>query len=116
VNTDVEVANRALELNFRNCRRREGELRIDDLNLRRRCADERERQDVLSRVAAHQMSRWVIRMVPCRVVLVGGQPVVVLGVVVIVVGVRVQRRRQTGRRNQRRDEQQRQDAAHTVSL
>jgi hypothetical protein len=44
------------------------------------------------------------------------QPVVVLRVIVIVVDVRVQQRRQTGRRNQRWDEQQRQHAVHTLSL
>ena len=62
------------------------------------------------------MSHPVVRTARCRVVLVSREPVVVLRVIVIVVGVRVQQRRQTGRRNQRRDEQQRQDAVHRLSL
>jgi len=116
VSTDVSVASGALEPNFRNGRGRQHELRVDEVNLRRRCGDEREGQDVLSRGAALQLSRSVIRLAPRGLVRVGGQPVVVLGVVVIAVGVRVQPRRQAGGRSQRKDEQQRQDAAHPLSV
>jgi hypothetical protein len=47
---------------------------------------------------------------------VGRKPVVVLRMIVIVIGVRVERGRHTGRSNQGRDEQQRQDAVHGISL
>ena len=62
------------------------------------------------------MSDTVAWMARCRVVLMRGKAVVVLRVIVIAVGVRVQQRRQTDRRNQRRDEQQREDAVHMPSL
>jgi hypothetical protein len=78
--------------------------------------DERERYRVLSRIAALQVGSSVVRMRRLRVVLVGGKPVVVLRMIVIVVDVRVQQRRHAGRRNQRRGKQQRQHAMHTLSL
>ena len=116
MNTDIRLLNAAFDLHSRARRRREGEFHVNGVHLWRRGAPEREGHDVLCRIAALEMSRSAIRMARCGVVLVSGQPVVVLGVVVIVVGVRVQQRRHTRRRNQRRDEQQRQGAVHTVSV
>jgi len=116
VNTNIHVSNAVLEDHLRGGCCGEGELRITGVHLWRRGTHERERHDVLCRVAALQMCRSVIRMARFGVVLVDGQPVVVLGVVVIVVGVRVQQRRHTRRHHQRRDEQQRQGAVHTVSV
>jgi hypothetical protein len=43
-----------------------------------------------------------------------GKPVVVLRMIVIPIGVGVQRKRHARRRDQRRDEQQRQDAVHNA--
>jgi hypothetical protein len=105
VNTNIRVSNAALDLHYRARRCGKGELRVNGVHLWRRGAHEREGHDVLCRIAALEMSRSVILMGRCGVVLVSGQPVMVLGVVVIVVGVRVQQRRHTRRRNQRRDEQ-----------
>ena len=45
-------------------------------------------------------------------VLMGRQTVLVLGVIVIIVGVRVQQWHDAGRRDLRREEQQRQHAVH----
>lgn len=116
MNTDIRGLNAALDLQYRARGCGERELRVNGVHLSRRGAHEREGHDVLCRIAALEMSRSVIRMARCGVVLVGGQPVLVLWVVVIVVGVGVQQRRHTRRRNQRRDEQQPQSTVHTVSV
>jgi hypothetical protein len=116
VNTDIRVLNAARYLHDRAGRCGESQLPVHGVHAWRRGAHEREGHDVLCRIAALEMSRSVIRMARCGVVLVGGQPVLVLWVVVIVEGVRVQRRRHTTRRNQRRDEQYRQSAVHPVSV
>jgi hypothetical protein len=71
---------------------------------------------VLSRIAALEMSDSIVAMASGRVVLMSGEPVVVLRVIVIVVGVRVQQRGHARGRNQGRDEQQRQGAVHTLSV
>ena len=71
---------------------------------------------MLSRIAAIQVSCPVVRSSRWRVVLMSRQPVMVLRVIVIAVGVRVQQRHDAGRRDQRRTEQQRQDAMHMSSL
>ena len=71
---------------------------------------------MLSRIAALQMRFAVVRSSRWRVVLMSRQPVMVLRVIVIAVGVRVQQRHDAGRRDQRRNEQQRQDAMHMSSL
>lgn len=62
------------------------------------------------------MSDTVAWMARRRVVLMRGKAVVVLRVIVIAVGVRVQPRHGAGRRDQRGDEQQRQGAVHMPSL
>jgi uncharacterized membrane protein len=67
-------------------------------------------------IAPLETSQSIVGMACGSVVIMRCGPVVVLRVVVIAVGVRVQHRRPTERRNQRRDEQQRQDAVHTPSL
>lgn len=105
MNTDIRGSNTALDLHHRARRRGERELRVNGVHLWRRGAREREGHDVLCRIAALKMRGAVIRMARCGIVLVGGQPVLVLWVGVIVVAVRVQQRRHTRRRNQRRDEQ-----------
>lgn len=86
------------------------------MQLRRRCTDEYVRNSVLPRIAALQMSYAVVLMARCRVVLMNGKPVVVLGVIVIVIGMRVEQRRHTERRDQRRNEQQCCGAVHQLSL
>jgi hypothetical protein len=116
VNADIRMSNAALDLHLypRYCG--EGELRVSGVNLRWRGAHERERYDVPRWIAALQMSRSVIRMARCGAVLVGRQPVMVLGVVVILVRVRVEERRYAEHRNQRRDEQHCQRGMHNLSL
>jgi hypothetical protein len=71
---------------------------------------------MISRIAALEMSHPIVRMTWHCIVLMSRKPMMVLRVIVIVVGVRVQQRRHTRRRNQRRDEQQRQGAVHTFSV
>ena len=113
VNADVSVSNPVLDLNLHARCCGENELRVNRVRLWRRGAHNHEGHDVLCRSAALQMRRSVIGMVRRRVVLVGRQSVVVLRVVVIVVGVRVEQGRDARRREQRWDEQQRQGAVHT---
>jgi hypothetical protein len=62
------------------------------------------------------MGNSVIGMGGHAVVHMGRQPMVVLGMIVIVVGVRVERGHSAGHPNQCRNEQQRQDTVHTISL
>lgn len=116
MNTDVPESNAAIDVHLHAGRCAESELRVDILG--RRCAggDECMENRVVSGVAALQTSRSVVRTVCRRMVPVHRQPMVVLRMIVIAVCVRVQQRRQSGRRNQRRDEQQRQGAVHDVSL
>lgn len=105
MNTNIPVLDAALDLHGRAWGCGESELRVDRAHVWRRGAHEGERHDVLCRIAALETGRCVIRMARCGVVLVGGQPVLVLRVAVIVEGVRVQQRRRTRRHHQRRDEQ-----------
>jgi hypothetical protein len=51
------------------------------------------------------MSRSIVQWARREVVVVSRESVVVLRVIVIAVGVRVQQRRPAGRRDERRDEQ-----------
>lgn len=62
------------------------------------------------------MGQSLVRVARGGVVLMRREPVVVLRVIVIAVGVRVQQRHGAGRRDQRGDEQQRQGAVHMPSL
>ena len=116
MSTDIRVSNGVLDRHLHAGCGRKGELRVNAVHLWRRGAHEHERHDVLCRIASLQMSRSIIRMARRGVMLVGGQPMVVVGVVVIGVSVSVQQRGYTGRRNQRRDEQQRRGTVHTVSV
>jgi hypothetical protein len=116
MDADVRASNAALDLYFRRWRCGKADLRVNAVHLRWCGAAECVRNGVLSRITALHMSHSVVRMARCRVVLVSREPVVVLRVIVIGVGVCVQQRRQRIRRNQRRDEQRRQDTVHTVSL
>jgi hypothetical protein len=115
VNADIRVSNAVLDLYLRSGRCGEGELRVNSMHLRRDCTDERKRNRVPSRIAARQVSSPIVRMRRLRV-LVSGKPVMVLRMIVIGVGVGVQQGHHAGSRNQRRDEQQRQDAVHELSL
>ena len=116
MNTDVCVSNAALDAHLHAGRCGKRELRVNGVHLRWRGAHERERHDVLSGIAPLQTRRPVVGMARRSVVLVGGQPVVMFGVFVFLVGVRVQHRREARGRHQRRNEQQRQGAVHTVSV
>lgn len=62
------------------------------------------------------MSRSVVPCPRDELVAVSRESMVVLGMIVIAVGVRVQQRRSADRRDQRRDEQYYQDALHRLSL
>lgn len=116
MDSDVRKSNAALnrQLHVRYCGGRL--LRVRGLQLGRRGTDERAGHRVISRIAALEMSPSVVRMTWRRVVLMRRGPMTVLRVIVAVVGVRVQQRRQARRHNQRRDEQQRQGAVHVVSV
>ena len=116
MNPDIRVSHAALDLNLATARYRDGELRMDGVHLRWRRTHERDRHGVLSRIAALQMSHSVVGIARWRVVRMSREPMMVLRMVVILVGVRVQQRRHAERRNQRRDEQQRCNAVHKLSL
>ena len=116
MNTDVCVSNVALDAHLHAGRRGKRELRLNGVHRRWCGAHERESHNVLSGIAPLQMRRPVVGMARRSVVLMGGQPVVMFGVFVILVGVHVQQRRDARRRHQRRNEQQRQGAVHTVSV
>lgn len=68
------------------------------------------------RIAAVQVSRADIGRNSEGLMPVGRQPVVMFRMVVIVVGVGVQRRRHTGHRHERRYEEQHQGSVHPISL
>ena len=112
MNPDVRVANAALDLHVRTQRCGKRDLRVSSMDLRRCGTDECERNRVLSWIAALQMRCAVVRMRRLRVVFVSGRSVMVLRMIVIAVGVGVERRHHAGRRNQRRNEQRRQGAMH----
>lgn len=112
MNAYIRVRSRTLHLHRGIRRDREHKFRLDDRHLPRCGADERERHEVLSRVALFDVRRVVIRMASRHVVLVRREAVLVLGMIVIVVGVRVERGYGPRRCHQGRHEQQRQDAVH----
>ena len=116
VNADVCISNAPLDFDLHDRCCWMSEFRVNRVHLWRRGAHEREGHDVLSRIAALQTKRSVIGVVRRRGVLVGRQPMAMLRVIVAVVGVRVEQDRHARRREQRRDEQQRQGADHTVSV
>ena len=72
---------------------------------------------MLPRVTRFQrhLSAVVVRHLAVAMFVESGA-VVMFGVIVIVVGVRVQQRRHAGGRSQCRDEQQRQHAVHELSV
>jgi hypothetical protein len=84
--------------------------------LRRRSTHERDGKRVVIRIAALQVGHPGLVMRGSGVVLVDSEPVVVLRMIVIDVGVDVRRRRHAGGRHQRRDEQDAQGAVHGISL
>jgi hypothetical protein len=114
MNANVGGSNDALELSLRFWRRRQADVRVDGVHLRRSCAQERERHEVSPRIAALQMRTSVRVIRHERAMLVESRPVVVLRMIVMAVGVSVQQRRHAGRSHQRRDEQPGQDALHSV--
>lgn len=116
MSTSIRLPGPALDLHLPSACSRERELRISSVHVRRSGADEREGYRVRCRVAVVQARRSVIGMARRGVVLVGGQPVMVLGMVVTVVRVRMQQRRETGGRDQRLNEQEHQHTVHAVSL
>jgi len=85
--------------------RRDDELGGNRLSLRRTGTMEGEPNGVLSGIALLQVSHSVYGMSRCGVVLMGSEPVVVFGMIVIGVGVYVQRGRPAGRPDQRREQQ-----------
>jgi hypothetical protein len=89
------------------------DVRVERMHLGRRGADERKRCGVLSGIAAFQMGRLVFAVRGDTVMLVSREPVVMLGVIVVVVDVGVQQGHCPRRDNQRRNEQQRQPAMHS---
>ena len=90
MNPNFGVSNGPLDLQRRCWRGGQRDLRVDGVYLRRRGTNERERNSVLSWIAALQMRHSIIGMDRHSGVFMGRQPVVVLRVIVIAVGVRVQ--------------------------
>jgi hypothetical protein len=97
--------------------RRVPALAIHRLKGRRRCTAQRDRDGMPPGVTRFQrhLSAVAVRRLSVVMFVYSGA-VVMLGVIVRVVGVRVQPRRHAGRRRQCRDEQQRQHAVHGLSV
>jgi hypothetical protein len=112
VNTDIRVANR--QEGSKTGRGQGGYVkqRDDDVHLRNRNAERREPNNVLPGIAPFQMSAVVVWMGAHFVVFVCGQAVMMLRMIVIRIRVGVEQGPCAGDRNQRRYEQQRQDAVH----
>jgi hypothetical protein len=91
VNADIRELNAVRELHLRRRRCGQADLRINGVHLWWSGTDERERNGVLSWIAALQMRHSIVWMRRHCVMFMGRQPVVVLWMIVIVVGVRVQR-------------------------
>jgi hypothetical protein len=91
VNANIRVSNGALDLQLRRRRCGQADHRSDGVHLGWRCADEGEWNGVLSWIAALHMRKSIIGMSRQSVMLMDRQPMVVLRMIVIVVGMRVQR-------------------------
>jgi hypothetical protein len=113
VHANVRIPDRRFDPQLRSQRRRQDSRRLDGMGPWRRRAGEREGNGVLCRLTFVQTcgAPGAARRRP--VVVMGGQPMLVLGMLVIPVDVGMQRKRHARRGDQRRDEQQRQDAVHT---
>ena len=89
MNTDIRISNSAFDPQLRNQRSRWADLRIDGVQVWWSRTDERERNRVLFRIAALQVSGSVVRIRWLCVVLMSGKPVMVLRMIVVVIGVGV---------------------------
>lgn len=89
MNTDIRISNGGFDQHLWHERNLWADLSVNGLDLRWIRADECERDRVLSRIAALQMSRRVVGGRWLRVVLMSGKAVMVLRMIVIgvVVGV-----------------------------
>lgn len=97
------------------CRRQRSwntDVGVEGAHLRRSCADEPQRYDVLRWIAALHMGRTFLGMRGDAVRFVSCQAVVVLRMVVIVVEMRVQERERALRGSQRRNEQEDERPVH----
>jgi hypothetical protein len=112
VNTEIRISSGGFELQLWQERNRWPDLNVNDVDLRWIRTDECERDRVLSRIAAPQVNRSVVRVRWFGVMLVSGGPVVMLRMIVIVIGVGMEPRHHAGRRNQRRNEQHCEGAMH----
>lgn len=113
VNADIRIPNSRFDLQLWTQRCGRANLCNNRVMLRRSGAGERERNRVLCRIALVHTSSAVGCTRRRPVVVMDGKPMVVLRMIVIRVGVGVQHKRRARRRDQRRDEQQCQDAVHT---
>ena len=91
MNANLRPRNRSCYLHLWRHRCGRAYLRIDGVHLWWSGADERERNGVPSWIAPVQMRHIIVGVAHHRVVFMGRQAVVVLGMIVITVGVRVQR-------------------------
>jgi hypothetical protein len=91
VNADIRVSNGAFDLQLGHRRCDQADYRLDSVHLCGSGADERERNDMLSWIAALQVRNPIVSMGRHHLVLMGSEPMVVLRMIVIVVGMRVQR-------------------------
>jgi hypothetical protein len=111
MNPDIRVSNDACYMGLRIGRRRQAHLSVDGSHLRRSRTDDSERKGVPARIAALKMSESVAGRSWRLVVFMGREPMVMLRMVVICVGVSVQRA-SARHRDQRRDEQRSDGAVH----
>ena len=112
MNTNIHISNGRFDLQLWHEGNPWPEFSVNGVDLRWIRTDECERDRVLSRIAALEVSRPVVRMRWLRVVLMSGKPVLVLRVIVIGVVVDVQQRHRAGRCDQCRNEQQCEGAMH----
>ena len=112
MNTDIRISNGGFDLHLWHERNLWPDHSVNSADLRWIRADERDRDRVISRIAALQVSRRVVGMRWLRVVLVSGKAVMVLRMIVIGVIVGVQQGHRAGRRSQCRNEEQCEGAKH----
>ena len=113
MHADICASHAALDQSRRGGRPGERELRVSSVQLRRRRADERERNRVPSRIAALQVGTSAVGVSGQLLMAMGCQPVMMFRMIVVVVHVNMQRGHDAGRRYQSREEQQREDAVHS---
>lgn len=117
MNPDIALLDTDPDLRVRTHRRGRVNVRVNRIDLCWCGADERERDRMARRIAALEPDAFLVRLRRRRtVVLMGRQPMVMLGVIVIGVDVDVPRRPAGAGRREGETEHHRDEAMHRMSL